>query len=103
MTAASVTGVSVPSWPAVAVSFVLVLACVAVVARERLGLARGVTIAAIRAAVQLVAVGALLQWLFQHAGLAGAPGWVGAIVGNRRGAAAGRGCGLPGRRAGLAL
>src|SRR3954453_18100602 len=95
VTAASVTGVSVPSWPAVAVSFVLVIACVAVVARERLGLAREVTIAAVRAAVQLVVVGALLQWLFQHGGLAGSLGWVAAMVIIAGGVSARRGAGLP--------
>jgi putative ABC transport system permease protein len=90
-----VTGVSVPSWPAVAASFVLVVACVAVVARERLGLGREVAVAAIRAAVQLVAVGALLQWLFRHAGLAGSLGWVAAMVLVAGGVSARRGRGLP--------
>jgi putative ABC transport system permease protein len=89
------TGVSVPSWPAVAASFVLVVACVAVVARERLGLGREVAVAAIRAAVQLVAVGALLQWLFRHAGLAGSLGWVAAMVLVAGGVSARRGRGLP--------
>jgi putative ABC transport system permease protein len=89
------THVYVPSWWAVAASLALVGACVAVVARERLGLAREVTIAAVRAGVQLIAVGALLQWLFRHAGLAGSLGWVAAMVVVAGGVSARRGVGLP--------
>jgi putative ABC transport system permease protein len=81
----------VPSWPGVAVSVVLVALCFAVVVRERLGLGREVLVAALRAAVQLAAVGALLGVLFEHAGLPGSLLWVagmvvvGALVAARRG------------------
>ncbi|HET6817663.1 MAG TPA: iron export ABC transporter permease subunit FetB [Mycobacteriales bacterium] len=91
--------VYVPSWPAVAASALLVAACIAVVARERLGLAREVAVATVRAAVQLVAVGALLAWLFEHAGLAGSLGWVAAMVLVAGGVSARRGRGLRGVRA----
>jgi putative ABC transport system permease protein len=89
------THVAVPTWPAVAASALLVGACVVVVARERLGLAREVLVAAVRAAVQLVAVGALLQWLFTHAGLAGSLGWIAAMILVAGGVSARRGAGLP--------
>ena len=85
----------VPSWPGVALSLLLVAACVVVVVRERVGLAREVTVAAVRAGVQLLAVGALLQWLFHHAGLAGSLGWVAAMVLVAGGVAARRGAGIP--------
>ena len=85
----------VPSGPGVALSLLLVAACVVVVVRERVGLAREVTVAAVRAGVQLLAVGALLQWLFQHAGLAGSLGWVAAMVLVAGGVAARRGAGIP--------
>lgn len=68
------------------------------VIRERLGLAREVATAAARAGVQLVAVGALLDWLFAHAGLAGSLGWVAAMVVIAGGVSAGRGAGIPGAR-----
>ena len=81
----------VPSWTGVAVSVLLVGACVAVVVREQLGLTRDVVVASVRAVVQLVAVGALLGVLFKHAGLPGALLWVtgmvvvGSFVSGRRG------------------
>ena len=86
---------SVPSWLGVATSLLLVGACLYVVLREHLGLAREVVVAAVRAAVQLAAVGALLGVLFRHTGLLGALAWVSAMVliGGR--VAAGRGRGLP--------
>ncbi len=89
------SGVYVPSWAGVAASLLLVAACVAVVVRERLGLGREVTVAAVRAGVQLVAVGALLHWLFVNAGLAGSLGWVAAMVLVAGGVSARRGAGLP--------
>ena len=91
--------VFVPSWWGVALSLLLVGACVAVVVRERVGLAREVTVAAVRAGLQLLAVGALLHWLFQNAGLAGSLGWVVAMVLVAGGVAARRGGGIPHSRA----
>ncbi|MEP6462203.1 MAG: ABC transporter permease [Frankiaceae bacterium] len=89
------SSVFVPSWAGVGLSLLLVAGCVAVVIRERLGLAREVSIAAARAGVQLIAVGALLDWLFAHAGLAGSLGWVAAMVLIAGGVSAGRGAGIP--------
>lgn len=83
---------SVPSWWGVGASVLLVAAALAVVVREQLGLAREVLVAAVRAVVQLVAVGALLGVLFRHTGLPGSLLWVvgmvvvGAQVAGRRGA-----------------
>ena len=84
---------SVPSWLGVATSVLLVGACLAVVLREHLGLGREVLVAAVRAVVQLAAVGALLGVLFRHAGLLGALAWVTGMVaiGGRVAANRGRG------------
>ena len=70
----------VPSWLGVLTSLLLVGVCVAVVVRERLGLTRDVLVAAVRAGVQLLAVGAVLGLLFEHAGLPGSVAWVGGMV-----------------------
>jgi putative ABC transport system permease protein len=91
--------VFVPSWTGVALSVLLVAACVAIVVRERLGMARDVAVAAVRAGLQLVAVGALLDWLFTHAGLAGSLAWVVAMVVVAGGVSARRGAGIPHARA----
>ena len=48
----------------------------AVAYRQRLGLTRQLMLAAARAGVQLVAVGAVLGLIFAHCGLAGGFGWV---------------------------
>ncbi|MFN2523840.1 MAG: iron export ABC transporter permease subunit FetB [Mycobacteriales bacterium] len=87
---------SVPSWYGVAASVVLVLLAYAVVVREGLGLGREVLVAAVRAAVQLAAVGALLLLLFRHTGLPGALAWVTAMVVLAGRVAGGRAKGLPG-------
>lgn len=85
------TDPSVPSWVGVATSVVLVGFALAVVLRERLGLGRDVAVAAVRAAVQLVAVAAVLGVLFERAGLPGGIAWVagmcavGTVVAGRRG------------------
>jgi putative ABC transport system permease protein len=71
---------SVPNWYGVAASVALVAIAFLVVVRERLGLGREVLIASVRAAVQLLAVGALLLLLFEHTGLPGALLWVTAMV-----------------------
>ncbi|GAC1326018.1 MAG: hypothetical protein NVSMB13_10150 [Mycobacteriales bacterium] len=88
-------GVPVPSWLGVGLSVVLVGIAVAVVVRERLGLARELIVAAVRAAVQLIAVGALLLLLFRHTGLPGSLGWVAGMVLIAGRVGAGRGRGLP--------
>ena len=87
--------VPVPSWLGVGLSVVLVGIAVAVVVRERLGLARELIVAAVRAAVQLIAVGALLLLLFRHTGLPGSLGWVAGMVLIAGRVGAGRGRGLP--------
>ena len=87
---------SVPSWWGVAASVVLVGFALAVVLREHLGLGREVVVAALRAAVQLVAVGLLLLVLFRHTGLPGALAWVAGMVLLAGRVAGGRARGLPG-------
>jgi putative ABC transport system permease protein len=67
---------TIPSWTAVAVSVLLVLVAVAIASWQRLGITRDVVVAAVRALVQLVAVGAVLAWLFTHAGVPGALAWI---------------------------
>lgn len=86
---------SVPSWLGVAASLLLVGLCLAVVVREQLGLAREVVVAAVRAAVQLVAVGAVLGLVFRHTGLPGSLAWVTGMVLVAGRVAARRGAGLP--------
>jgi putative ABC transport system permease protein len=86
---------SVPNWYGVAASVVLVAIAFFVVMREQLGLGREVLIASARAAVQLVAVGALLLVLFKHTGLPGALAWVTAMVLLAGRVAGGRAKGLP--------
>ncbi len=87
-----------PTWWGVGISALLVVACVVVVVREQLGLGREVVVSAIRAAVQLVAVGALLGLLFDHAGLPGSLLWVLGMVVVGAFVAGGRGRGVPGAR-----
>ncbi|MDT7545444.1 MAG: UDP-glucose/iron transport system permease protein [Actinomycetota bacterium] len=84
-----------PSWYGVAASVALVGIAFFVVMREQLGLGREVLIASARAAVQLVAVGALLLVLFKHTGLPGALAWVTAMVLLAGRVAGGRAKGLP--------
>jgi putative ABC transport system permease protein len=86
---------SVPSWYGVAASVLLVAMAFLLVWRERLGLGREVLVASVRAAVQLVAVGALLLVLFRHTGLPGALAWVTAMVLLAGRVAGGRAKGLP--------
>jgi putative ABC transport system permease protein len=71
----------IPSWGGAAASALLVGLTVAVAARGRLGLTRDIVTAAVRAAVQLVAVGAILLVLFRDAGIAGALAWVVMMIG----------------------
>jgi putative ABC transport system permease protein len=70
----------IPSWTAVAVSVLLVLVAVAIASWQRLGISREIVVAAVRALVQLVAIGAVLAWLFAHAGIAGALAWIFAMT-----------------------
>ena len=86
---------AVPTWTGVAASVALVAAAVAIAWRQRLHLAREITIAAGRAGVQLTAVGALLLVVFQHTGLAGAAGWLMLMVAIAGQVAARRARGLP--------
>jgi putative ABC transport system permease protein len=86
---------SVPSWYGVAASLLLVGVCLYVVVRERLGLAREVVVAAVRAIVQLALVGVLLGLLFRHTGLPGSLAWVTGMVLVAGRVAARRGAGLP--------
>jgi len=88
-------GVSVPSWPGVAASLLLVAVAAAVAYRQRLRLTRELVIAALRAGVQLVAVGALLLVIFARAGLPGAAGWVTIMILIAGQVAGRRGAGLP--------
>jgi len=97
----------IPSWTGVALSLLLVAVAVVLVVRLRLGLTRDVLTAAARAAIQLAAVGAVLGYLFDHAGAVGSVAWVTGMVliGGR--VAGRRGRGLPRARlaatAGLAV
>jgi putative ABC transport system permease protein len=70
------TGLSLPSWGGVGTSLLLVALTGAVALRYRLGLTRELIVAAARAGIQLVAVGAVLLAVFTHTGLPGAVGWV---------------------------
>ncbi len=74
------SGALVPTWTGVVVSGLLAGVALVVVVRARIGLAGEVAVAVVRAAVQLVAVGALLRLLFVHTGLPGSLGWVTAMV-----------------------
>ncbi|WP_320774511.1 ABC transporter permease [Streptomyces sp. CRN 30] len=87
---------AVPGWPGVAASAALVVLTLAVARRGRLGLGRDIAVAAVRAAFQLAAVGAVLLLVFRHTGLAGALGWVALMVLVAGRVAARRSGGLPG-------
>lgn len=87
---------AVPTWTGVVASAALIAVTVLVAWRQRLHLAGEVTVAAVRAAVQLIAVGAVLLVLFQHAGLPGAVGWLLLMVLIAAWTAARRTSGLPG-------
>ena len=85
----------IPSWAAVAVSGLLVLVAVAIASWQRLGISREIVVAAVRALVQLVAIGAVLAWLFAHAGVAGALAWVLAMTLVAANESRRRGAGIP--------
>jgi putative ABC transport system permease protein len=86
---------AVPTWAGVAASLALVALAVAIAWRQRLHLAREITIAAARAGAQLTAVGAILLLVFTHAGLASAAGWLTLMVLIAGQVAARRARGLP--------
>ena len=88
--------VPVPEWWGVALAAVLIAATGLVAVRQRLGLGRDIAEAAVRAVVQLVAVGFLLRVLFEHAGIPGSLGWVAGMVLLGGSTAGRRARGLPG-------
>ena len=92
----------IPSWGAVAVSGLLVVVAVAIASWQRLGISREIVVAAVRALVQLVAIGAVLAWLFANAGLAGAFAWIVVMTLIAAGESRRRGKGIP-RAYGVAL
>ena len=89
------SGLAVPSWGGVAASLLLVAVAAAVAYRERLRLTRDIVVAAARAGLQLIAVGAILLVLFRWAGLPGAAGWVTAMILIAGQVAGRRGMGVP--------
>ncbi len=85
----------IPSWTAVAVSGLLVLVAVGIASWQQLGISRDMVVAAVRALVQLVAVGAVLAWLFLHAGILGALAWIAGMTVVAAFESRRRGAGLP--------
>ena len=71
---------AVPEWTGVALSVSLVGLAVLIAWRQRLGLAREVVIAGVRAGVQLFLVVVVLLFLFKHAGLPGGFAWLAVMV-----------------------
>jgi putative ABC transport system permease protein len=86
---------NIPSWGGTAASALLVAVTIAAAAWAHLGLSRDIVIAAVRAGVQLVAVGAVLLVLFRTGGAAGALGWVAAMIAVAALVAGRRGRGIP--------
>lgn len=89
---------SVPDWLGVAASVLLVVLAVVASMWAHLGLAKDLVLAAVRAFVQLLAVGAVLTVLFARAGLLGALAWLAGMVVVAGFVAAGRSKKLPRRR-----
>lgn len=90
-----VQGLSVPNWVGVAASVLLVALAAAIAYRQRLHLTRELVIAAVRAGVQLIAVGAILLVVFRHTGLPGGLAWVVLMIIIAGQVAGRRGAGLP--------
>ncbi|MEZ5117315.1 MAG: iron export ABC transporter permease subunit FetB [Candidatus Nanopelagicales bacterium] len=88
----------VPTWIGVVASLSLVVLAAAVAWWGRLGLTRELLVAAARAFVQLVAVGALLGVVFTYGGLAAAFAWLAVMVVIGGQVAGRRASGLPGSR-----
>jgi len=93
---APTTAVPVPPVWGIVLTLLLVAVTAYVALRQRLGLARDLGIAVVRAAAQLVAVGFALRFLFEHTGLPGSLGWVAAMVVLAGRTAGGRAKPLPG-------
>ncbi|MGI5218052.1 ABC transporter permease [Nocardia sp. CA-290969] len=83
------------TWWQVAAAVPLVGVAVATAAYQRLGLTRDLVTAAVRAAVQLAAVGAVLLLLFAHAATAGTTGWIAVMLLIAGQVAGGRGRAVP--------
>jgi putative ABC transport system permease protein len=88
-------GLAVPSWSGVIASLALIALAAIVAYWQQLRLTRDLIIAAVRAGIQLVAVGALLVVLFAHTDLPGAFGWVVVMIFIAGQVAGRRGAGLP--------
>src|SRR5258705_13125512 len=86
------TGLSAPIWTEVTASLLLVAVAAVIAYRQRLGLTRELVVAAVRAGVQLVAVGAVLLVIFARGGLTAGFGWVIVMI-----VIAGQGAGRRGR------
>lgn len=86
---------SVPDWTGVSASLLLVALAALIAYRQHLHLTRELLIAAARAGVQLIAVGAILLILFRHTGLPGALAWVLMMILIAGYVAGRRGAGLP--------
>jgi putative ABC transport system permease protein len=89
------TGLSAPTWIEVTASLLLVAVAAVLAYRQRLGLTRELVVAAVRAGVQLVAVGAVLLVIFDRTGLPGGLAWVVLMIGIAGHVAGRRGRGLP--------
>ena len=86
---------SVPSWAGVATSLLLVAAATLIAHQQRLRISRDIVLAAVRAGVQLIAVGAVLGVVLAHAGLPGGLCWVAVMILIAGQVAGHRGSGLP--------
>jgi putative ABC transport system permease protein len=93
--AATAASVPIPSWWGVALAVALPAVAGLVIARERLGLERDLLVAVVRAPAQLIAVGAVLLFIFDHAGLPGSFVWVALMVALAGWTAGGRAKELP--------
>jgi putative ABC transport system permease protein len=89
------TALSAPTWFEVTASLLLVAVAAVLAYQQRLGLTRELVVAALRAGVQLVAVGAVLLFIFDRAGLPGGLAWVVVMIGIAGQVAGRRGRGLP--------
>lgn len=89
------TLVPVPPVWGVALTLLLVAVTAYVAVDQRLGLTRDLVEAVVRAAVQLIAVGFALRFLFEHTGVPGSLGWVAAMVLLAGRTAGGRATGIP--------
>ena len=98
LAAMATSALAVPSWGGVVVALVLVGVAGTIAYRQRLGLTREIAVAGARAAVQLLAAGALLRVVFQRPSLLGPAGWLMGMIGIAGQVAGRRSSGLPGAR-----